>query len=133
MDWTFDANPRGSAQPNLLEEYESGKVDYGSAPTLVQQVSPPAGSTQGTGINFAVGSGGGRGLKIRSVVPGGPASRAVPHPEDKHLFPQGADILQSGDLLYRVDGTDVFDLDASAIAPLLRGPSGTAVEITGPC
>ena len=85
----------------------------------------------GTGINFAVGTQ--RGLKIQSIVPGGPASRATPHPDDTHLFPPnatGAEVLRHGDVLFKVNGRDVLDLNVSAVAPLLRGPMGSTVEIT---
>lgn len=138
MDWSFDANPfKGSAQATQAEEDESqglGEEYYALDPNRYQDIpplAPSSTSTEGTGINFISQSGGSRGLKISSVVPGGPASRAVAHPDDANLFPPGAELLQAGDMLYKVDGRDVFDMELSEVAPLLRGASGTAVEITG--
>jgi hypothetical protein len=143
MDWGFDSNPlKGSVQPRQQDGAPSLQPDgekeeglfggrYGADRPGKPAVDLHPEGTGGTGINFVVGAQ--RGLMIQSIVPGGPASRAIPHPDDKHLFPPnatGAEVLQNGDVLYKVDGRDVLDLKVPAVAPLLRGPLGSTVEIT---
>src|SRR5690606_3198553 len=57
----------------------------------------------------------GKGVEILTVYSGGPASQAG---------------LQRGDVFLEVDGIDVREFTTSEVADVVRGPKGTAVELT---
>jgi carboxyl-terminal processing protease len=57
----------------------------------------------------------GGGVEVGSVQPGSPAERAG---------------VLAGDVLVRVEGTDVSGADVPAVASLLRGPAGSAVRVS---
>ena len=73
-------------------------------------------------------------FEVVSVVPGGPASHAVPHPEDKDKFKASGDsdlLLRARDRLMTVDGRDVSQMrDIAQVSALFRGPVGTPVEMS---
>lgn len=68
-----------------------------------------------SGIGVVTRQDGDRGLEINEVYQGGPADQAG---------------LRAGDRIVRVNGDDITNRAQAAVSELIRGPSGTTVQLT---
>jgi hypothetical protein len=140
----FSLHSPGASASGAPVTRDIGEVEWIGDPPPGAQVQRPEDESrdQGGGVVEPQVGGVGINLMLRetppfevvSVVPGGPASRAVPHPDDKDKFKASGDsdlLLRARDRLMTVDGRDVSQMSEIAqVSALFRGPVGTPVEIS---